>query len=404
MTVVILSSMPTNDYDKRMASLEKRILNADMSEANREIIWEFKRDLEVQDYSIGRIYKLLNYLKIIAEHIEFNFKEAAIDDIKNTVAWLNKRDVADATKVDTKTILKQFYKWLNNGEYPDTVKWIKTTRKRSNRILPKNILTEEDIQKLLNTAKNTRDKAIIAILWETGARIGELIDLKIGDLEDHKHGKKITIKGKTGPRRIPLISSIPHLQAWINNHPQGKDDEAPLWVNIGTRNHGNKMEYRAIRKTLSKIIDRTELKKPSNPHHFRHSRATYLANRFTESQLCEWFGWIQGSNMPGKYVHLSGRDIDATYSRLHGIEDDSKPEKSIMIPINCPRCETKNDPKAWCCQRCGQALSKKAFEEVEKKEKLARKLSAGNFKAKANSLDEIISLLVEKKLQEILTT
>ncbi|WP_394344768.1 hypothetical protein [Salinigranum halophilum] len=53
-----------------------------------------------------------------------------------------------------------------------------------------------------------------------------------------------------------------------------------------------------------------------NPHHFRHSRATHLANWLTEAQLCEWFGWVQGSNVPARYVHLSGRDIDNAYLAL----------------------------------------------------------------------------------------
>ncbi len=88
------------------------------------------------------------------------------------------------------------------------------------------------------------------------------------------------------------------------------------------------MQYRTITKQLNKTAGRTGIDKPMNPHHFRHSRATYLASRFTESQLCEWFGWVQGSDRPQDYVHMSGRDIDGDYARLHGIEDEEEPEES----------------------------------------------------------------------------
>jgi len=98
------------------------------------------------------------------------------------------------------------------------------------------------------------------------------------------------------------------------------------------------MKYRAIRKTLSEIFKRAGVDKPSNPHHFRHSRATFLASKFTESQLCEWFGWVQGSDRPATYVHMSGRDIDADYARLHGIEDEGNPKESKLSPRDCPRC------------------------------------------------------------------
>jgi len=176
--------MPTNNYDKRMKAVVKRIENADISEENKQLIFNFKRDLEVQDYSKARIYKLLTYLKIIGEHIDYNFENATKGDIKDTIAWVNKRDLADASKTDYRIILKQFYKWLNDGEYPDKVEWISTTVKKSNNTLPKDVLTEEDIQKLIKTATNTRDRALISMLWETGARMGELIDLTIGDIED----------------------------------------------------------------------------------------------------------------------------------------------------------------------------------------------------------------------------
>lgn len=326
----VLRNMPTNNYEMLMENLENRIRKAEMSEANRELLKKFKRDLEVRDYSDGRIYKLLNYLKLTAEHVGYDFEEATEENIKDTVAWYNKRDVADATKRDTKIILKMFYKWLNGGEYPEKVKWINTTRKRSNSTLPKDALTEKDIRELMDAAKNSKDRALIALLWETGARIGELIDLEIGDLEDHDHGKKVVIQGKTGARRIPLISSVPHIQAWLNNHPRVEKRRAPLWVNIGTRNTGEKMEYRSINKSLKQIGERAGIDKPVNPHHFRHSRATYLASRFTESQLCEWFGWVQGFDRPADYVHMSGRDIDVDYDRLHGIEHEEEAEESEL--------------------------------------------------------------------------
>ena len=63
-------------------------------------------------------------------------------------------------------------------------------------------------------------------------------------------------------------------------------------------------------KILEKPWEGAGIEKPVDPHHFRHSRATYLANYLTEAQMCEWFGWVRGSRVPGRYVHLSSRDID----------------------------------------------------------------------------------------------
>lgn len=398
--------MPTHNYETRIPQVEKRIENGDISAENKKLIKKYQRDLTVQDYSNARIYKLLTYLKVIAEHIDYSFEEATEEDIKDTIAWINNRDLSDATRTDYRTLIKQFYKWLNDGEYPEKVKWISTTRKKSNNTLPKDVLTEEDIEKLIKNANNTRDKALISMLWETGARIGELIDLTIRDIEDHKHGKKVVIQGKTGARRIPLISSVPHLQTWLNNHPRAEEKDAPLWVNLPTANNNpeKQMRYRTITKQLNKAAKDAGIDKPMNPHHFRHSRATYLASKFTESQLCEWFGWVQGSDRPQDYVHMSGRDIDGDYARLHGIEDEEEPEESQLAPEDCPRCGAKNDPNVSFCQNCGQALTREAFEEVEREETVKEMIiekvdeldSTGTF-------DELLEEAVEEKVREVLS-
>ncbi|KXA90542.1 hypothetical protein AKJ37_00140 [candidate division MSBL1 archaeon SCGC-AAA259I09] len=134
--------------------------------------------------------------------------------------------------------MKKFYKWLNDREYPERVVWIKTTRKNSNSKLPEKLLTEEDIEKLIETAENPRDKAFIALLWETGARIGELLDLRADSFQDRSQGKKVVINGKTGVRRLPIISSIPQLQNWLNNHSEKGGTEAPLWCKLSGEKRG----------------------------------------------------------------------------------------------------------------------------------------------------------------------
>ena len=62
-------------------------------------------------------------------------------------------DYSDWTKLNYKTTLKKFYKWLAGGEdYPEQVKWIKTSKRNMNRTLPEELLTEEDITNLIRRA------------------------------------------------------------------------------------------------------------------------------------------------------------------------------------------------------------------------------------------------------------
>jgi hypothetical protein len=203
------------------------------------------------------------------------------------------------------------------------------------------------------------------MLWETGARIGELLDLTVGDIEDRQHGKKVVIDGKTGPRRLPLVESVPHLNSWLNQHPVPKP-EAPLWCKIRVSDdEPETIGYNYIRlKILRKTAEKADIDKPVNPHHYRHSRASHLANELKEAQLCEWFGWVQGSDVPAKYVHLSGRDLDKTYDTLHGIHDPDEEEAEPTVQ-ECWRCSELNEPSAAFCSRCGAPLDEEQADQLE---------------------------------------
>ncbi|MFW6385991.1 MAG: tyrosine-type recombinase/integrase [Candidatus Hadarchaeota archaeon] len=396
--------MPTVDFASKVEREVRKIEeDQDLCEENRRLLLEFKRDLKLDGLSDAWIHKLLTHVRTMGERLGSGFEEATRDDLKDVVEWVQCRDISPATKRDYKEALKRFYKWLNGGEHPEKTRWINTTRKRRNHKLPEKLLTEDDVQALMEAAENPRDRAFVSLLWETGARIGELIDLEVGSFEDHEHGLKISIEGKTGMRRLPLISSVPHLNNWLTNHPKGDDPEAPVWCRLKGSKAGEKVGYRNLRKVLDRLADAAGVDKPSNPHHFRHSRATYLASRFTESQLCEWFGWVQGSDRPATYVHMSGREIDSDYARLHGIKDDREPGESGLAPEGCPRCGEMNGPEASFCRKCGLALDEKAAMESEEKEAIGELVAEKAEEVEVNgSLDDLLLVAAKRGLRDIL--
>lgn len=384
--------MPTVDFERRVeTTLESISQNDDIHPDNKEEIHDFIRDLRLEGLSSGWLQKLTSHLKVIAEHLEdTRFEDMDKGDVKDLIAWAQGRDVSDATVNAYKQVVKRFWRWraeMPKGEHPDATAWINTGGRNGNDTLPKDLLTREDVDALLEATRNPRDKAFIALLWETGARIGELIDITVGDIEDHKNGQKVVIDGKTGPRRLFLVESTPHMNRWLSEHPDPKK-EAPLWCQL--RDGSRKLSYHYIRQKLlvrageraakahpdmAEVVeegdgeddkDKLEFHKPLNPHHFRHSRATYMANEFTEAQLCEWFGWVQGSDVPAKYVHLSGRDLDKAYGQLHGvIEEDEEDEKETVQ--RCPRCQELNEPDAAYCMRCGFALDQAEAADFDEK-------------------------------------
>ena len=432
--------MPIADYSHRLERESENIEESDeILERNKELILNYKQDRVLDGLSEATLLRNTGRLKIIAEQAEQPFDEMEKRDVKGLVSWVHEQDYTEETIDTYKTVIKAFWGWLKEGEsgdIPPEVKWITLSNGNGNGdMLPKDLLTKEDIQAQADAANNPRDKALIWLLYETGARIGELIDLTVGDIEDRKHGKKIVIDGKTGARRIPLVESVPHLNNWLSKHPN-PEKEAPLWCKIqqgGTPEHLNphdvddvrevhgigpsraetlndagietgadlvehsaeslsdiagvkpgtankwlrqfdsdatltsetQLGYRYINeKILKATMSDAGIDKPANPHHYRHSRASHLATEMTEAQLCEWFGWVQGSDVPAKYVHLSGRDLDDAYDQMHGLYEPEEEEQQPDV-CECPRCQELNEPDAAFCMRCGFALDQETAAELE---------------------------------------
>ncbi|WP_348613014.1 tyrosine-type recombinase/integrase [Halobaculum rarum] len=352
--------MPTDDYEKRRKQTSENIQDSEViNERNKALLREYERDKTLDGLSEATILRNLTRMKIVAEHIEDHpLDEMEKADVKDLVEWVTNKYDSDETVDTYKNVIRGFWKWMDpadDGDAPETVSWIKLSNSTGSDKLPKDLLTMEDIKAQADAAKNPRDKAFIWLLYESGARIGELIDLTVGDIEDRKQGKKVVIDGKTGARRIPLVESVPHLNKWLNAHPNPTKD-APLWCKIQQGGPDDKLSYRYMRgKILQKTMEDAGIDKPSNPHHYRHSRASYLANHLKEAQLNTWFGWVQGSDVPARYVHLSGRDIDNAYDAMHGLVD---PEEDTDEPQvrKCGRCQEINEPEAAYCMRCGYAL------------------------------------------------
>jgi ribosomal protein L40E len=242
----------------------------------------------------------------------------------------------------------------------------------------------------------------VSLLYESGCRIGEIASLKINNIAFDKKGAVLTVFGKTGSRRIRIVSSVPYLLTWLNNHPLKNDDKAPLWVNVGAINNRKHMKYGTIRTALEKIFKKAKIRKKFNPHIFRHSRATFLANFLTEAQLKVYFGWVQGSDIAGTYVHLSGRDTDQKILEINGMAKEVEKKKDELKPRICPRCEAFNSHNSKYCSKCASILDiETAMKEQEKMVKQEKRLATTNDIMNVLIKDSEVQKVLLRKIHEL---
>lgn len=339
-------------------------------------------------------------LKSLAEFAGKPYKDVTKEELAEWLESLNGK--SDNTIRRYKASVKAFYKWLEGSDdYPDRVKWIKYTIKKS---LPKNVPCELEIKKLISAADHPRDKALIFALYESGCRVSEILGLKVGDINFDKYGAYFVVDGKTGQRRIRLIDSVPDLQAWINKHPLKDNAKAPLWCIMNEPKAP--LDYNAARAMLRRTSERAGIQKNIHPHLLRHCRLTQLAKDFSESELKVMAGWAGDSRMAGIYVHLSGADVEKKLLEKKGIlQPEDKEEEKPLAPRPCPRkCTEIKDGREQIilysathkfCTKCGMALDLKTAMELEDSQK-------GLDKSLASMLDSKLEEFIERRAAEIL--
>jgi integrase/recombinase XerD len=322
------------DLNKRLVSLN----NSNISEVNKKLILDFVENCFSEGLSQHRVLKYISSLKMIAIQINVDFDKIEKRDLFIFITELGQSDRSEWLKHDYKVTLKKFYKWYLKDDNPELTKWIKASISKKDQKLPEDMLIDEDILKMINCTKKKSDKAIIALLWDIGARVGEIGNLRIKHIKFDEYGATVNLKGKTGYRRVRAVFSVEYLQAWLLEHPDRNNGDAPLWTTIDSKEDMIKpLHYGSIRMKIKRLAKKAKINKRIHPHLFRHSRCTYIANYLTEAQMNIYFGWIQGSNMPGVYVHLSGRDVDYAILKANGVIDKVAPTVDNQNKIESPK-------------------------------------------------------------------
>ncbi len=360
------------NYPKRLeTALAKVKEDSRICEDNQKTIASFAKIRLAKGSSHGRVAKVAYCMRFWAIWFGKPFSQATKDDLIGLIGDLETKNFAEYTKYDFKIVLKMFYKWLlgNDEEFPAVIKWLKPAIKNEKHKLPEELLTEEEVLKMANATQNMRDKALVLVLYEAGCRIGELLSLQMKNVQFDQYGAVLRVTGKTGDRRVRIISSAPILGSWINIHPDADNPDAMLWHSSYGKYLKNKIKclsHGTVYEMVRELADKAGVKKKVHPHLFRHSRATSLAGKLTEAQMKEYFGWVQGSDMAATYVHLSGRDVDNALLKLQGLVKEENVEDEKMKVKCCQRCKERNSPISTFCTKCGLPLDQELIMKVEK--------------------------------------
>ncbi|MCL5783164.1 MAG: site-specific integrase [Candidatus Thermoplasmatota archaeon] len=320
-------------------------------------IRRFAMELKASGLTDYRVIFYVVRLRKLTRILGSSFLNPSKDDVIKAINTLqNDPKVSPRTVEDYKQAMRKFYSLtLSKKTYGQVMTDIHMKNNANRTKKSADMITDAEMEKILQNAMNPRDKALFSLLHDSGCRVGEVLTLHIHDVKFDQYGALIHVVGKTGERNVRIVgNSIAYLRDWLRAHPSGNPDSL-LFVGINGDKSGQPLDYDTMRSALRKTCKRAGITKRIHPHLFRHSKATQLAGVLSDSVLKKSMGWSGGSRMAAVYVHLNDTETDRAILEAHGI-DIEKNTIQVQKPINCPRCAMLQPSYAKICTNCFMIL------------------------------------------------
>lgn len=268
--------------------------------------------LTLQGKRPATIDRYSSALRRITHHLDKSPDTLTTDDLKRYFAQLIKTHSWSTVRIDRnglqfffKHVLQRDWEWLNIVKPPQ----IKT--------LP-DILTPAEVSHLINSTKQLRYQVFFLTLYSLGLRLGEGLDLAVGDIDSHRMLVHIR-NGKGGKDRfIPIPRrTLYALRYYWQTHKNSRY-LFPSQFNV---NH-TVMDRGGIQKAMKAVIKSCEINKSISPHNLRHSYATHLLEQGLDLRSVQHLLGHNSLNTTAKYTHLTDISRKNTSNTINQLAND----------------------------------------------------------------------------------
>lgn len=286
---------------------------------------------------MNHILDFLEYLRVIKKHSENTINSYKIDlldffnynceDIINVdkeivngyMQYMYNKKTSKATISRRLSSLRTFYNYLVKKEIIDKNFFSMIKNPKKDNSLPK-LVKEVDIDKMFlipdkRTPIGQRNLLIIRMLYATGVRVSELVNISIKDIDFNE--RTIRILGKGSKERIVIYGNNTKeiLDLYLNNgrYKLSKGNNDYLFLN----KDGLKLSDRYVRKIIDDIIFKASLDMHVSPHMLRHSFATSMLNNGADLVNVKELLGHESLSTTSIYTHVSDEKIREVYNKAH---------------------------------------------------------------------------------------
>ena len=267
-------------------------------------------------------YTVTSYNNDLEEYLNYlnkeglNYKDIKYSDIRFFLMYLKEEKKIKSSSISRKlSAIRVFYNYLVNKEIIDNNPFTLVNGPKKEKKLPR-YFEYNELEELFDvpdtsTPLGQRDYLILEMLYATGVRVGELVSIKVNDI--NKYDKTIKILGKGNKERFVAYGEYASdaLDKYLKDGRGKLNKKSSDYLFL---NHvGGVLTERGVRYILSNIIKETSLTKNISPHMIRHSFATHLLNEGCDLITVQQLLGHSSISATQVYTHVSTDRLKEVY-------------------------------------------------------------------------------------------
>ena len=262
---------------------------------------------------------LFEYSKFL-ENRNYNYNDMDYKKCMDYIIYLDNKKYKKNSISRKLSSLRTFYKFLVLNNYSDNNPFILISSPKKEKRIPK-FINYQGIEEIFNipdtkTIEGQREKVILEILYGSGIRVSELVNIKIKDIDFNN--KTILIFGKGSKERIVPFGdyALEALNTYINDgRNKYLGDNISEYLIVG-KNEPN-LTTRRIEQIIDKLIKKTSIKMNITPHMFRHTFATHLLDNGCDLIAVQELLGHESLSSTEVYTHVSNEHLREVYYKCH---------------------------------------------------------------------------------------
>lgn len=267
-------------------------------------------------------HTILNYKDDILEYLDFlkleelEYENIVYEDLRYYLVYLKDKKKNSNSSIDRKiSALRGFYKYLVNLKILEVNPFDIVNGPKKEKKLPR-YFEYNELEELFNSVDissviGRRDRLILELLYATGVRVSEMVEIKVSDIDISN--RNINIIGKGNKERIVKFGEycLDAINDYLDNSYNKLNINNINYLFLNSR--GSKLTDRGVRYILDNLIKKTSLNKKISPHMLRHSFATHLLNNGADLLTVQKLLGHESIKATQVYTHVSTDRLKEVY-------------------------------------------------------------------------------------------